>query len=188
MSLRLGGLVATRIERGDESGRAALQDLLERCADYMTLEDGAPARPEAASDLLEALPPGRSHEQKLVLGLARGDGGPLVAVIDVVRDFPDAKDWFVGLVLIDPAERGRGIGAAVMGDLEAWFRQEGAVASYLAVLERNPDAQGFWIRQGYQLLDRRVRVTGTREDPVFRMRKQLQAASRRSESRRPRAG
>ncbi len=173
MSLRLGGLVATRIERGDEAGRAALQALLERCADYMTLEDGAPARPQAASDLLEALPPGRRHEQKHVLGLARAAGESLVAVIDVVRDFPDEKDWFVGLVLIDPPERGRGIGAAVMRDLEGWFRGQGGVASYLAVLERNPDAQRFWIRQGYQLIDRRVRVTGAREDPVFRMRKPL---------------
>ncbi|HEU5059915.1 MAG TPA: GNAT family N-acetyltransferase [Kofleriaceae bacterium] len=173
MSLRLGGLVARRIERGDESARAGLQDLLERCADYMTLEDGAPPGPAAASDLIDALPPDRTHEHKHLLGLARAPGAALCAVIDVVRDFPDERDWFVGLVLIDPAERGRGLGAAIMADLEDWLRQQGAVASYLAVLERNPDAQRFWSRQGYQLIDRRVRVTGTREDPVFRMVKPL---------------
>ena len=173
MSLRLGGLLATRIERGDARARAALQDLLERCADYMTLEDGAPPGPGAAADLIDALPPDRTHQHKHLLGLARAAGEPLSAVIDVVRDFPDERDWFVGLVLIDPAERGRGLGAAVMADLEDWLRRQGALASYLAVLERNPDAQRFWTRQGYQVLDRRVRVTGTRQDPVFRMRKPL---------------
>lgn len=173
MSLRLGGLVATRIQRGEPGARAALQALLERCADYMTLEDGAPPGPSAAADLIEALPPDRTHEDKHLLALAPAAGEPLVAVIDVVRDFPGERDWFVGLVLIDPAARGRGLGAAVMADLEEWLRGQGATASYLAVLERNPDAQRFWTRQGYQLIDRRVRVTGTREDPVFRMRKAL---------------
>jgi GNAT superfamily N-acetyltransferase len=173
VSLRLGGLLATRIERNEPRARAALQALLERCADYMTLEDGAPPGPNAAADLIEALPPDRTHEHKHLLVLAPGAGEPLVAVIDVVRDFPGERDWFVGLVLIDPAERGRGLGAALMADLEEWLRSQGALASYLAVLERNPDAQRFWTRQGYQLIDRRVRVTGTREDPVFRMRKAL---------------
>ena len=173
VDLVLGGLVASRIERGDPHARAALQDLLERCADYVTLEDGAPPGPRAASHLIEALPPERTHEQKHLFALARAAGQPLCAVIDVVRDFPGERDWFVGLVLIEPAERGRGLGAALMADLEAWLRSQGAVACYLAVLERNPDAQRFWTRQGYQLLDRRVRVTGTREDPVFRMVKPL---------------
>jgi len=173
VTLELGGLRATRIERGDGPGRAALQDLLERCADYMKLEDGAPARPEAAADLLDALPPGRAHEHKHVLGLARAAGAPLVAVIDAVRGFPEPSDWFVGLVLIAPAERRRGLGAAIIADLEDWFRRHGAAAAYLAVLERNPEAQRFWIRLGYQLLDRRVRVTREREDPVFRMKKLL---------------
>lgn len=169
----LGGLVATRIAPGDEPGRAALQDLLERCADYMTLEDGVPPRPSAAAELIAALPPGRSQQHKHVLGLARAAGEPFIAVIDAVRGFPDEGDWFVGLVLVDPAERGRGRGAAIMADLEDWFRRERGVASYLAVLERNPAAQRFWLRQGYVQLDRRVRVTGSREDPVFRMKKAL---------------
>ncbi len=173
MTLELGGLRATRIARGDGPARAWLQDLLERCADYMTLEDGAPPGPQAAADLLDALPPGRAHEHKHVLGLARAAGPPLVAVIDAVRGFPEPGDWFVGLVLIDPAERGRGLGAAIMADLEGWFRRQGAACAYLAVLERNPDAQRFWFRQGYQLLDRRVRMGAGREDPVFRMKKVL---------------
>jgi GNAT superfamily N-acetyltransferase len=139
----------------------------------MTLEDGAPARPEAAADLLDALPPGRAHEDKHLLGLARAAGGPLVAVVDAVRGFPEPGDWFVGLVLLDPGERRRGLGASIMADLEAWFRRQGAACAYLAVLERNPDAQRFWIRQGYQLLDRRVRVSGERQDPVYRMKKLL---------------
>jgi GNAT superfamily N-acetyltransferase len=173
VTLQLGGLLATRIARGDGPARDALQDLLERCSDYMTLEDGAPARPEAAADLLDALPPGRAQEHKHVLGLTRAAGAPLVAVIDAVRGFPEPRDWFVGLVLVAPAERRRGLGASIMADLEDWFRRQGAACAYLAVLERNPDAQRFWIRQGYQLLDRRVRVSGDREDPVFRMKKLL---------------
>jgi GNAT superfamily N-acetyltransferase len=173
VSPRLGGLVAARIAPGDPRARAALQDLLERCADYVTLEDGAPPRPEAAAELLAALPPGRAANDKHVLGLARAADGPLVAVIDAVRGYPGEADWFVGLVLVDPAERGRGLGAAIMADLEDWLRGQGATASYLAVLERNPDAHRFWRRVGYQVLDRRVRVAGLREDPVFRMRKAL---------------
>jgi len=164
--VKLGGLEARVLERAD---LAALQDLLERCADFVTLDEGAAPGPGAAEEALDAVPPGFAREDQMVFGL--GDAR-LVGMIGVLRGYPSVGEWWIGTFMLDPAARGRGLGAAVMADFEAWLREQGCAAVYLAVLERNPDAQRFWERVGYQELDRRVRK-GARPDPCVRMVRRL---------------
>jgi hypothetical protein len=53
----------------DESRVGLLQDLHERCRDFITLATGQPPPPNAASLLLTALPPGKSAEDKVSWGL-----------------------------------------------------------------------------------------------------------------------
>ena len=161
------------LDAGDRSACAALQDLLERCADYLELDEGAPPGPGAARELLDAGPPGVSRDHKFVHGWARTVGEPLVAVTDTIAGYPDQDSWFLGLLLVDPAWRRRGVGAAILRQIEAMARAAGAVQLYLAVLERNPDGQQFWQRQGFAVVDRVRRLDPGRPDPVFRMVKPL---------------
>lgn len=164
--MKLGGLDARVLGRGD---LGALQDLLERCADFVTLDEGAPPGPRAAEEALEAVPPGFSPDDQMVIGLG---GARLVGMIGLLRGYPAPGEWWIGTFVLDPAERRRGLGAAVMADLEAWLRGEGCAAVYLAVLERNPDALRFWERVGFRELDRRPRK-GPQPDPCVRMMRAL---------------
>lgn len=52
------------------------------------------------------------------------------------------------LMLMDPGERGRGLGGAAYGAFERWVASEGGDSMLLAVLERNDRAARFWERLG----------------------------------------
>jgi GNAT superfamily N-acetyltransferase len=158
-------LAGVRIRALDKADLDRLQDLLVRCSDFIELGTGGPPHPEDAADLLSATPPDRSRKDKLVLGLwltddAAGDsaatGDELAGVLDIVRGYPEESAWFLGLLLLTPELRGRGLGERIYRRVEEWVREQGAATIHLGVLERNPDARRFWERLGYEYRDTRT--------------------------------
>ena len=124
-----------------------LQALYERAADYWLLADGrAPDRGKAAAFFTDGPPvcdPARSHR----LGIFRGMR--LVGVAEMSFGFPEPLDGYLGLMILDPAVRGEGIGPAVLHEMERLARAAGARRLYLGVLEANPRGRAFWARQGF---------------------------------------
>lgn len=144
----LDGFALRRLWRGDVG---ALQDLFERCADHFVLHDGEPPAPDAAEIEFGDVPPGRTDADKYLHGVTtEADPDRLVAVIESVTGFPDDTTWFLGLLLIDPALRGSGLGAAILG----WFERTAADAGYgavrLAVIRPNVAGRRFWERHGFE--------------------------------------
>jgi ribosomal protein S18 acetylase RimI-like enzyme len=125
-----------------------LQELYERCSDYHELEEGVPTLPGAAEHLLAALPPGKSPADKHVLGL-HSPQGELLGVLDLIRDYPDAGEWWVGLLMLDPRARGGGVGTRLLRATERVIATAGGTAIQLGVLEHNTAAERFWRRIGF---------------------------------------
>ncbi len=149
-----------------------VQTLFERCADYFEVVEGGPPGPHAAEEVFTDVAPGKTLDDKLLLGL--WDGPQLIGVLDVMRDYPDANTWFIGLLLLDPAYRGHGAGALIIEALVAWAAQQGVQALGLGVVAQNTGALRFWSRMGFEV----VRVTeprtfGTKEQTVTVMRRNL---------------
>jgi GNAT superfamily N-acetyltransferase len=144
----LDGFTLRRLERGDVD---RLLDLFERCADHFVLHDGEPPGPDAAAIEFDDLPPGRAPADKHLHGLA-GDADPehLVAVLESVTGYPDDSTWFLGLLLVDPAFRGRGVGAAMVAWFEATVAAAGFTAVRLAVIGPNVVGRRFWERCGFR--------------------------------------
>lgn len=168
---RVGALKAIALDGAIH--RAALQALLERGVDYARLVDGQDPGPDAARELFADGPPGHPPEAKLVIGLL-DPSGALIAVLEGMRDYPDPCAWWIGLMLLDPAWRGRGLGARLYRAFEAYAGQHGAMALGLGVVEANAGARRFWERVGFAA----VRVTeprrfGAREHAVIVMRRAL---------------
>lgn len=161
------------ILREPAEARAPLQALIERCADFIALVEGRAVEPDQAGELLDALPAGHSFADKHVLGYYVDRPDELVGVADVLRGYPGASDWWIGMLLFDPAWRGRGLGERAAAELHDWFRREGAAASWLCVQEQNPGALRFWQRLGYAVVGQGVQLLGERENRVWRMRKPL---------------
>lgn len=132
----------------------ALQGLLERAADYTQLVSGELLNSTAAQNLLKECPPGRTSEDKVVFGISTFDGS-LVGVLDAMRNYPQAEYWWVGLLLLDPAQRNHGLGRQIFKSFELWVRQLGAKHILLGVLEENEKAHRFWQSLGFKLVEKR---------------------------------
>ncbi len=179
-----------------EDGRA-LQALLERCADYFELTCGVPPGPAEAQSTFTVLPEGKGYDDKFLIGIFKGSGqggsgqndsshkhsgekgcGELVGVLDVIRDHPHPAEWCLGLMLLDPCERGRGLGEHLYQAFECWVAEQGGCSVRLGVVEQNERAHRFWLRMGFEPISRKpAQKFGVRESTVIVMRHMLRAAS-----------
>jgi GNAT superfamily N-acetyltransferase len=150
----------------------ALQDLLERCADFSQLVEGEPPSAHAAQDMLTDLPPGKSLADKFLFGIFRED--ILVGVLDAVRDYPQNGVWWLGLLLLDPAQRGRGAGVQALNVFAGLASKQGAQALMLGVVEENQSGLRFWRRMGFEVMEKRPpRLFGRKEQVVLVLRKEF---------------
>ncbi len=117
---------------------------------------GLPPGSSLAQELALALPAGKGYEDKLLLGIfARPQ--QLVGVLDAIRDYPVQGEWWLGLLLLEPAQRGRGLGENICRAFEQWAKNAGARYLRLVVSVQNRRGHQFWQRMGFEELERRVR-------------------------------
>ena len=148
-----------------------LQELLERCADFEVMVTGSPPDAHAAADLLVEVPPDHALRDKLVIGVWTDQG--LTAVIDLLRDFPDPHAWYLGVLLVAPEARSRGLGAAIVAALRRWVVAQGGWTIRLIVQEQNPAALRFWSRQGFVEVGAAVQELDDRTNQVRRLELRL---------------
>ncbi|WP_261663114.1 GNAT family N-acetyltransferase [Deinococcus sp. Marseille-Q6407] len=99
-----------------------------------------------------------ASEVELELGLALMDRrrhvelieheGEIVGVLDWKEAYPEPQDVTVNLLLLNPAQRGAGLGSRVMWDLESRL-SAGTSRLMASVLGENPAGARFWERLGY---------------------------------------
>lgn len=161
--------------RLDESRKAELQEFYQGCADYFELITGERPDPDEAADLLQSLPPGKTHEDKFVIGLFDAPGH-MVGVLDAIRDYPRPGEWYLGLLMLGPSWRGRRLGDRVYHRLEEWVRACGGTAIHLIVQEQNPGALRFWQRMGFEVKGMGKQKLKRRENVFLRMTRELTPA------------
>ncbi len=154
-----------------------LQPLCERCAEAMqqnaglqpglALEHilGLPPGPSMAQNLACALPQGKEYDDKFLLGIFAGPQ-KLIGVLDVIRDYPTQGEWWLGVLMLDPAQRGKGLGESVCRAVEQWATNAGAHYIRLAVSTQNTRAHQFWKRVGFEELERRIRKLSYGQESV----------------------
>lgn len=126
----------------------AVEAVYRRAADYLTLESGlTPAA--AARAFFEERPPAGA-EAPLKFGI-RVEDGALAAIGDLAFGFPEPEDAYLGLLLLVPEARGKGLGQAVLEDVKKRSRARGASRLLIGVLDANERARAFWERQGFRL-------------------------------------
>ncbi len=139
-------LTLRELSSGDED---VLQALLESDPDYTVRVTGYPPGPSDALSLLMMRPESVPESHKVVLGLF--DGDELVAVVDLLRGYPEPSFVFVGLLLVHGSRQGRGVGAAAMAAVERYAGQWPEARRFrLAVVDTNAAVLGFWRRMGFE--------------------------------------
>lgn len=131
----------------------AIQDLYDKCLDYMLLVDGHPARENAGDNTFIEVPPGKSPADKFVFGVL-DQRSNLVALLDVVRGYPQDVVWWIGLFLVLPELRSKGLGQKVVRGFIEYVQAEGGQAIMLGVVDENKRALDFWRRVGFELVQK----------------------------------
>ncbi len=158
--------------RLDEGRAPELQAFYDRCRDYFELVTGQPPSPTEAAELIAAVPRGKTPEDKFVIGLFDAPGH-LVGVLDVIRDFPRPREWYLGLLMFEPTLRGQKLGDRVYHRLEEWVVAQGGTAIHLIVEEVNPRALRFWERMDFQVRGIGKRTLKGKESVFIRMTREL---------------
>ncbi|HVN54510.1 MAG TPA: GNAT family N-acetyltransferase [Anaerolineaceae bacterium] len=164
------GFTTRYLHPGDE---ALIFDLDQRCEDFSLLVSGLPPTEEEAAAVLVDLPPGKSPADKFVIGAFAGPE-KMIGLVDMIRGYPEAEDWFIGLMQLDPAYRGQGTGGQLYRAVAGWCRQRGARAILLGVVEQNTRGLAFWEKMGFHVIEKRPpRRFGIKDCVVLVMKKAL---------------
>jgi GNAT superfamily N-acetyltransferase len=123
-------------------------DLAQRASDYVVLEVGHPPEEGFIRDFFRATPPGLGPD--CLLSFAVMEETAMAGMVCIARGYEYPDDWWLGLMLLDPAFRGRGIGRAVMAAIRELAEAENAASIKLAVLCANPRGLKFWLREGFE--------------------------------------
>jgi ribosomal protein S18 acetylase RimI-like enzyme len=109
----------------------------------------------------------------LKLGIRDCDG-TLVGLIDVARRYPQPNTWYIGLLLLDPAIRNRGIGTDVVLALRRQAAFDRAARIMAAVVEENVQALRFWQARGFEVMRRfPTRRFGAKEHALLELMVEL---------------
>jgi GNAT superfamily N-acetyltransferase len=134
----------------DERNIAELQELLIKCSDYLTFQDGEPVKKDAAKDLLMSKPDTVSIKDKIVFGIYKSHDHSLVGIVDIVMRYAGPEILSLGLLVIEPTWRGKGIGETAHELVETWARRNNFSRIRLGVLFGNDKGLRFWHRVGYK--------------------------------------
>ena len=162
-----------RVVKLGEAQVPALQALHERCHVFLELIYGHSPEPDSAAQLLVDRPEGKGLEDKFLFGLYPPTGEAMAGVLEVIRDFPEQGEWFIGFLMLDPAHRDAGVGSRFVEALEGWVRGQSATGLRLIVQEQNPGALRFWQRRGYVVTGTGQQRAHGRDNTVLRLRKAL---------------
>lgn len=148
LELALANYWVRRLEPNDED---VLQQLYEQCADYAYLVDGHLPPPTAAREEFLAVPEGKTLQDKFMFGLF-DTRNVLVGLIEAIQHYPDDRSWWVGLMMIAPQQRGRGLGSDFYKAFERWVLAQGAQQVMLSVVEENEQGYHFWQKIGFDVI------------------------------------
>jgi GNAT superfamily N-acetyltransferase len=167
------GLQDYSVHRLSLEDSGAIQELYEKCLDYMLLVDGHPANPNAVEEEFQFIPPGKSPGDHIVFGIFNQQND-MVGMLDTLCRYPDETAWWIGLLLLMPDVRSRGIGQKVILGFIEYARTSGAQAIMLGVVEENKLAYKFWNRMGFELVRKtEPRQFGNKTHVVNIMRRTL---------------
>ena len=107
---------------------------------------------DGLTDVITRVPEGAGANAKLFVGFYDPvDDGyqELVAIMDLIMGYPEAKTAFIGWFMVDAALQGQGIGSDIFADVRASMSAQGFTAMELACPAADEGARAFWEAQGF---------------------------------------
>ena len=105
---------------------------------------------ESILDDRNALPPGKSKEDKAYIGLF--DGDMLVAVMDLIFGYPTEEIVWIGFFMMDTAYQNQGIGTQIIQEAVEAMKNAGYREICLGVDYGNPQSFAFWSKNKFTVI------------------------------------
>lgn len=103
---------------------------------------------ESILEDIAALPSGKEASEKYYIGF--WDGDSLVAVMDLIENWPQEKVAYIGFFMVAAFYSGRGIGTGIIEEIALTLAEEGFVRMRLAIDQGNPQSEAFWLKNGFK--------------------------------------
>ncbi len=138
-----------RLSHQNEEDVCALQNVYESAPHYSMLTTGSTATPDAAISTFQALPQGKTLEDKFVFGIIYKE--KIIGCVDLVRSFPNENTAMLGLLLLDEKFQQKGLGKQSFVEIENELRSWKIINKIrIAVIKNNTAAFIFWQSMGFQ--------------------------------------
>lgn len=105
------------------------------------------ATAQSIADDMNALPPRTTYDDKYYIGYFEEE--KLVAVMDLILNFPNENTAFIGFFMMNTAYQGRGIGTELLEECCKTLREENYQYIRLGFAKGNPQSEAFWIKNGF---------------------------------------
>ena len=126
------------------------QGLYDRCTDFALLTDGVAFSLTAAREEFEIVPPGKTTQDVYIFGLF-DPCNILSGAIASLRHYPDNRTWWLGLMMLAPEHRSRGLGTDFYRGFERWVSMQDVTQISLCVIEANNLGLRFWQKMGFEI-------------------------------------
>ena len=113
---------------------------------------GAEASKEQILNDLHITPPGVNVSDKYYVGFFQNE--KLAAVMDLIDGYPEPGTCYIGFFMMNASLQGRNIGTGIVQDVFACLKQLGKTAVRLGIAEDNPQANHFWKKNGFVVINR----------------------------------
>lgn len=102
---------------------------------------------EHIAEDMHALAPGKNDSDKFFVGFFEDD--TLVAVLDLVLDYPEKGVAFIGFFMMNLQYQNRGVGSGIITECAQYLKRIGFNKIRLGVDKNNPQSNAFWKRNGF---------------------------------------
>ncbi len=106
----------------------------------------APTKESIAKDMA-ALPPRTKIKDKYYLGIY--DEDKLIAVLDLILNYPNENTAFIGFFMVSSERQKKGMGTTLIKDMIACLQMNGYEFIRLGYVKGNPQAKAFWLKNGF---------------------------------------
>ena len=130
-------------------GKNEVAEVFALCAQNTTFYQYHPpfVTEESILEDMQALPPGKEPSDKAYVGFY--EESRLVAVLDLIFDYPQKDTAYIGFFMMDMGYQGRGIGTAIISECAAALAGAGMKKLRLAIDKGNPQSEAFWSKNGF---------------------------------------
>lgn len=95
------------------------------------------------------LPPDKTMEDKYFLGFYVED--KLVAILDLITEFPNKDTAFIGWFMMNKAFQGDGIGTEIISDIISYLKESKFSYVRLGYIKGNMQSERFWLKNKFIL-------------------------------------